>query len=295
MGRTTALPLKWVMNKIMMGVIHSAKVLPFDKRSALGGKITGGFGGRLSGFRKRTERNLEYIWPDKTQAERDQIADQVLDNAGRTIFENFYPEGFGKRHPEVHVWGDGLPALMEAHAAGRSIIVVSGHFGNHEAMRLGLFQHGIKVGGMYRPMTNPYFNVFYEKALDQDGRSGPLFPANRAGTRGFRRALKDGGVCLALLVDLAVPKGSEITFMGKPAMTATSAAAFALEADALYVPYFSMRNPDRKTFSVEIAAPISGPTALDMTEQATRVLEERIEKDPGNWFWVHRRWKPFFK
>jgi len=295
MGRKTALPLKWVMNKVLMSVIYSAKILPFDARSALGAKITGGFGGRLSGFRKRTERNLEYIWPDKPQAERDAITDQVLDNAGRTIFENFYPADFGKHHPAVRVWGEGLPALMQAHASGRSIVLVSGHFGNHEAMRLGLFQHGIKVGGMYRPMTNPYFNVFYEKALDQDGRSGPLFTASRAGTRGFRRALKEGNVCLALLVDLAVPKGSEISFMGKPAMTATSAAAFALEADALYLPYFSMRNPDRKSFSIEIDTPIEGSDALEMTQKATRALEERIEQDPGNWFWVHRRWKPFFK
>ncbi len=295
MGTETAKPLKWLANVVLRGIIGGARILPFHKRSALGGRITTGFGGRISGFRKRTERNLNYIFPDMPVADRDRIAHQVLDNSGRTIFENFYPEDFGKHHPDVHIWGDGLQTLLDAHKDGRSIVLVSGHFGNHEAMRLALFQQGVRVGGMYRPMSNKYFNPFYVRCLDVDGRSGPLFTADRAGTRGFRRALKDGGVCLALLIDLAVPKGSQIDFLGKPAMTSTSAAAFALESGALYIPYFSMRNADRRSFSVEIAAPIEGETALDMTELATRELEKRIAADPGNWFWVHRRWKPFFR
>jgi len=28
-----------------------------------------------------------------------------------------------------------------------------------------------------------------------------------------------------------------------------------------------------------------------MTKEATKSLELRIKKDPGNWFWIHRRWK----
>ena len=28
-----------------------------------------------------------------------------------------------------------------------------------------------------------------------------------------------------------------------------------------------------------------------MTKEATKSLELRIIKDPGNWYWIHRRWK----
>jgi KDO2-lipid IV(A) lauroyltransferase len=28
-----------------------------------------------------------------------------------------------------------------------------------------------------------------------------------------------------------------------------------------------------------------------MTKEATKSLEQRIAADPGNWFWIHRRWK----
>ncbi|MGB0799469.1 MAG: lysophospholipid acyltransferase family protein, partial [Planktomarina sp.] len=117
-------------------------------------------------------------------------------------------------------------------------------------------------------------------------------PVGKDGTQGFIRALGNGHA-MVLLVDLAVSRGDEMPFLGKPAMTSTAAAAFALKTNALYLPYFSMRNPDRTSFSVELAAPIDHSTPIEMTAAANRELEARIATDPGNWFWIHRRWKPW--
>jgi KDO2-lipid IV(A) lauroyltransferase len=52
-----------------------------------------------------------------------------------------------------------------------------------------------------------------------------------------------------------------------------------------------MRNPDSESFRVEIGVPIDHSDPLTMTQEATKSLEDRITKDPGNWFWIHRRWK----
>ena len=79
--------------------------------------------------------------------------------------------------------------------------------------------------------------------------------------------------------------------MGKPVRTSLTAAKFAIKADALFLPYFSMRNPDGEGFRVEIGAPIEHSDPLTMIRAATVSLEERINADPGNWFWIHRRWK----
>jgi len=94
-----------------------------------------------------------------------------------------------------------------------------------------------------------------------------------------------------LLIDLAVPDGPSINFLGQPARTALTAATFAMKSNALFLPYFSMRNSDAVSFNVEIGKPIKHSDALTMTKQATKALELRIAKDPGNWFWIHRRWK----
>ena len=97
---------------------------------------------------------------------------------------------------------------------------------------------------------------------------------------------------MGIVIDVAVQSGERLDFMGKPAWTSTNAAAMAIKAGALYMPYFSMRAPDRNSFRVEIAAPIPHSDPTTMTLAAHRLLEERITADPGNWFWVHRRWKP---
>jgi len=102
--------------------------------------------------------------------------------------------------------------------------------------------------------------------------------------------LENGPSALVLLIDLETTRAGRMEFMGTPAYTSTAAASFALKADALYIPYFSMRRKDG--FSVEIPAPIPHSDPETMTKAANKELEKRIIADPGNWFWVHRRWKP---
>ncbi|MGV6839079.1 MAG: lysophospholipid acyltransferase family protein [Planktomarina sp.] len=264
--------------------------LPFAWRSAIGGWALKGPLGRLIGYRKRIERNLAHVWPHLSADEHKAIADQTLGNAGRTFIENLYPRDFYKNATNIDLWGEGVQAVEDAIASGRSVQFVSGHFGNHEAFRKVFYDKGIPIGGLYRPMSNPFFNKFYEKTLDFDGKAGPKFPTGRDGTHAYIKCLQNGSSALVLLLDVAVTRCDRMDFLGKPAHTSTSAAAFALKADALYVPYFSMRKGDQ--FSVEIAAPIDHSDPITMTKAANAELEKRITADPGNWFWIHRRWKP---
>ena len=99
------------------------------------------------------------------------------------------------------------------------------------------------------------------------------------------------GAALVFLIDLEVSDDEVVSFMSKPAYTSFTTASFALKADALFLPYFSMRNPDGESFCVEIGAAIAHTDAVTMTKEATKSLEQRITADPGNWFWIHRRWK----
>ena len=135
-------------------------------------------------------------------------------------------------------------------------------------------------------MRNRYFNSHYVRTMEAFG--GPVFPQGRSGTAGFVRHLKAGGL-LVLLFDQSA-KGAQIDFLGKPARTALSAAELALRYDAVLIPFYATRAADGLSFSVELEAPIPPSTAIDMTIALTRSLEARIKSDPGQWFWIHRRW-----
>jgi Kdo2-lipid IVA lauroyltransferase/acyltransferase len=280
-------PLAFAQNLVVRGLIGFALALPYRLRVPLLGWLMRRIVGPLAGYRARARANLAMIWPDVPQAQRFAIADQALDNAGRTLIENYSGTEFTARQAQTQPVGAGVAALNAARAAHRAVILVSGHFGNYESARAALVAQGLQIGGLYRPMHNRYFNAHYVRTMEAFG--GPVFAQGRAGTAGFVRHLKAGGH-LVLLFDQNAA-GEPIDFMGKPAHTALSAAELALRYDALLIPFYGTRNPDGLTFTVELEAPIPPSTPVEMMTALTRSLEARITARPGQWFWIHRRWK----
>jgi KDO2-lipid IV(A) lauroyltransferase len=252
------------------------------------GRIMANGIGPLTSYRKRAETNLAMVYPNQTAQERRDLATAVCDNFGRTLIENYSWREFGQRLAETAPTGDGLDTLAAARRDGKPVIFVTGHIGNHEAPRHVLTQTGLSIGGLYRPMANPYFNAHYAKTMSSWG--GPVFAQGRQGTIGFAKHLKSGGMA-TLLFDVANSGGINIPFMGHPARTATSAADLALRLKAEVIPYFGIRKPDGLSFDVHVEAPIAPDTAQAMMAEMTKRLEARVNETPDQWFWVHRRWK----
>ena len=119
---------------------------------------------------------------------------------------------------------------------------------------------------------------------------GPVFPQGRKGTAGFVRHLKKGGQ-LVLLFDQHVQFAPILDFMGAPARTALSAAELALRYDAQLIPFYSIRKPDGVSFDILLEAPIPHSDATTMTQALHDSLAAQVAAHPGQWFWVHRRWR----
>ncbi|WP_341366384.1 lysophospholipid acyltransferase family protein [Yoonia sp. BS5-3] len=277
----------WLADRALRGLIATMLKLPYERRVRLMGAAVNRAISPLAGYRRRSEDNLAMIYPEMPVPERQRIAKACCDNFGRTLIENYAWQEFGQRLARTEPKGDGLAPLAQAAADKRPVIFVTGHFGNHEAPRQVLTAMGHEIGGLYRPMQNPYFNDHYAKTMTSWG--GPVFEQGKRGTMGFARHLKKGGMG-TLLFDVRA-RGIEIPFLGQPAHTATSAADIALKLDALVIPYFGIRQPDGFSFQVEVEAPIKPATPHDMMIEMTQRLEGQIARRPEQWFWVHRRWK----
>lgn len=277
----------WITDRIMRGAIAASAILPYGLRVRGFGALTERVIAPLAGFRRRAERNLALIYPDMPAPERHRIARAVCNNVGRTFIENYARKGFARQIEQATLRGNGLDPLAQAQADGRPVLFVTGHFGNHEAPRMALTQRSYRIGGLYRPMSNPYFNAHYEQTmLDM---SGDVFPQGRRGTAGFVRMLRDGGMG-TLLFDVRATAFGKMPFLGHPAHTATSAAEIALRLDALVIPYFATRLPDGLNFEIEIEAPIPLTDVPTMMRAMTDRLEAHIRAHPEQWFWVHNRW-----
>jgi len=278
----------WLVDRILRILIFLALALPYETRVRASGWVTRRVIAPLARYDERAEANLSLIYPEMPAAERARIARDVADNAGRTLIENYSTGDFLARMADAVPHGPGLAALEAAREAGRPAILVTGHFGNYEAARAALVARGFEIGGLYRPMANPFFNRHYVRTMEAFG--GPVFPQGRRGTAGFVRHLKAGGI-LVLLTDQHDRRGAELRFLGRPALTAVSAAQLALRYGADLIPFYATRRTDGLSFDIELEAPILHSTPETMMQALNDSLEARVKAAPEQWFWIHRRWK----
>ncbi|MDW4496704.1 lauroyl acyltransferase [Sulfitobacter sp. D35] len=279
----------YLSNLVVVGVIRLALALPYATRVAFVGRVMRHVIGPLAGYRRRALMNLKLIWPERPDAERRAIAENCLDNMGRSFIENYSSAEFPVRMADLPLEGPGVAALESAAREKRPVILVTGHYGNYEAVRAALVGRGFDVGGLYRNMANPYFNDHYVQTMQAFG--GPVFPQGRSGTAGFVRHLKSGGQ-LVLLFDQHVFRAPLFDFLGQPANTAMSAAELALRYDARLIPFYGIRQPDGLSFRGVLEAPVPHSDPVTMTQAMTDSLAARVRADPAQWFWVHRRWRP---
>ncbi len=278
----------YLTNAFIVGLIRLALVLPYKARIAFVGWVVQHVIGPVAGYRARALDNLAMIWPKMPQKRRAEIASKCLNNVGRSFIENYSAREFPKRMAKNTPTGAGVAALEKAAEQGKPVILVTGHYGNYEAMRACLVARGYDIGGLYRNMKNPYFNAHYVQTMEAFG--GPVFPQGRRGTAGFVRHLKEGGQ-LVLLFDQHVFGAPALDFLGQPANTALSAAELALRYDALLIPFYGIRQADGVSFDTVLEAPVPHSDAATMTQALNDSLTARVKADPEQWFWVHRRWR----
>lgn len=241
----------------------------------------------MARYDRRVEANLRHVCPDLTSSEIARLKRDVPANVGRMLTELAAGAEFLSILKDEPLQGPGVSALDEAAEAHRPIIVVSGHFGNFDAMRGALALRGHKIGAIYRPLDDPELETAFRDMLT--AISEPIFARGRAGLGQMLRHLRQGNA-VAILIDQYVHGAPELTFFGKPAPTSLSAAEMALKYNALLVPVYGIRRPD-KGFHLVVEEPIPHSDPMTMTQSLNDSLEARVREHMDQWLWIHRRWK----
>lgn len=278
----------WLQDRALRALIGGLMLLPYRWRVPLCGRAVSRIVAPLAGYDRRVRENLALVMPDLPEAEVRRLMRAVPDNVGRTLIEIYSGPEFVARCTASEPTGPGLAALDAAHAEGRPVILVTGHFGNYDASRAALIARGYRVGGLYRPMSNPYFNEHYVRAISRIGT--PLFPRGRRGMAEMVKFLRSGGM-LGLLMDQSMQTGAKLNFFGHEALTALSAAELALKYDALVVPTYGVRRANGLDFDIVVEAPIPPGDPAEMTQALNDSLERLVREHLDQWFWIHRRWK----
>lgn len=109
------------------------------------------------------------------------------------------------------------------------------------------------------------------------------------------RFLKEGGAVL-FAIDQRARRGIEVPFFGVPSPTFTAPVRFALSTNAVVVPMFIHREKWGK-YVLSIEEPIeligekSERALYENLLTLSSVLEKYVRRYPGQWLWLHQRWR----
>lgn len=274
----------------LQGGIAILRALGPERASNLAGSVAALIGPHL-GASRTAERNLAFALPDLHPAARKRIVSDVWRNLGRNVGELPHLPSL-KRSAA----GPGWELRGEENLPQGQAIFFSAHCYNWEMILPIASQLGLAVSGAYRRASNPAVEeVTQALRLAAHGAHVTMFPKGAAGARAALAHLARGG-SLGLLVDQKMNDGIAVPFFGRPAMTATAPAQFALRFNLPLVPIRIERlAPARLRLICEppLDVPRSGDRAADIqaiTAALTARVEDWVRADPSSWLWLHRRW-----
>ena len=244
---------------------------------------------------------LRFAFPEKSDAEIENILGGVWDNLGRIAIEfahldEFCVEGFGKQTPDVITYPPESRARHDRIMnSGRAAIGFAAHLANWELPGVGAKLIGVKSAVLYRrPNIGAVDDIIVKlrKPL-----MGELIATGLDAPVKLARLLQSG-VHVGMLADQHYSKGVEVTFFGRPCLANPLIAMLARQTE---LPIYGMRvvrKPDGNSFWGEISDPVEpvrgtdGRIDIKGTMQAvTAVIEGWIREYPEQWLWLHRRWR----
>ncbi|MBZ5608999.1 MAG: lysophospholipid acyltransferase family protein [Acidobacteriia bacterium] len=241
-------------------------------------------------LRRTARRNLELAYPRKTAAEREAITNQVFLSIARLLYAFARFPQINRENISNWIRYEGLEHYLEAKKAGHGILVATAHFGNWE---LSAFAHALMTEPMHvmiRPLDNPAIDRLVEERRQL---SGNKLIAKRDGARAVLRALQQNDA-VGILIDqnTSLDEGAFVDFFGTPACANTAFAKIAARTGAAVIPGFALWSENETRYVLRFYPPIamSGDAAID-TQRIHKSLEDVIREHPGQWLWIHRRWK----
>ena len=277
-----------IQNAVARCVIGVALVLPYKTRVRLVGWIMSALIAPIAGWRARVRANLKQTVPELPKQEVERIVRGVCNNAGRALIEIYSGEEFLAHAEKSPFVGPGVAVFDACRASNSSMILLTAHIGNYDAVRGTLARQGLAMAALYKPMNNKAFNEHYVRAISAIGT--PVFPLGGRGIIGLIRHLKGGG-SIGVVGDVVSFAAPVLSFFGQPVHTPVSTAEWAVTYDVPLIPIFGLRNPDGFTFRLHVCEPIPHGTPEEMMQAYNDVVEAVVRENMDQWFWIHRRWR----
>jgi len=247
--------------------------------------------------RERALGNLRRSFPDMPLAQQLQIARRSMQQLFMLFVEVLFTTRLIRidtytRHVELENFRTTLDLLLRRE---RGLIMLTGHYGNWEILGYVLATLGFETTSIARPLDNPYVNRWL---LGVREKQGQRIIAKKGATEEILKALEQKGAVGFIADQNAGKKGMFVDFFGRKASTYKSIGLLAMQYEVPVVVGYARRVGEAFQFKVgmqDVIYPSDWENSEDplryITQRYTSALEAIVREDPGQYLWVHRRWK----
>ena len=286
------------MVPLIRAVFWLARMLGPMRAADAGGALLRGIGPLLPAHRTALA-NLRAAFPESSEAEIGRIARAAWDNLGRTGAEYahldtmFAIDATGQAFERMEV--SGIEHFFALRDDGQPGLIFSAHLANWELPAICAEKFGLEATAVFRAPNNPA-----AARLVQEVRRRTMggLAASKPGAAFAMQGVVERGGHLGQLVDQHFTRGVVVEFFGRPCLANPLLAKLARHYEC---PVHGARvvRLGAGRFKLELTPPLDLPRdatgAIDVqgTMQAmTRTVEDWVRENPGQWLWMHRRWRP---
>jgi KDO2-lipid IV(A) lauroyltransferase len=247
--------------------------------------------------RDRALGNLRRSFPDMSERQRQRLAARSMQQLVMLAVEVLFTTRLIRletwaHYCELENFQETLGLLLARH---QGLIMLTGHYGNWEILGYVLATIGFETTSIARPLDNPYVNQWL---LGVRERQGQRIIAKTGATAEVTDVLNRHGAVGFIADQNAGTKGIFVDFFGRLASTYKSIGLLAMQYEVPVVIGYARRLGDRFRFQVgvgDVIHPAEWKAQDDplryITQRYTRAIEQIVRADPGQYLWIHRRWK----
>jgi len=247
--------------------------------------------------RERALANLRRSFPEISEKERQLLARRSMQELFMFFVEMLYTTRLIKmdswaRYITLENFQKPLDLMLNRQGG---LIMLTAHYGNFEILGYLLATLGFPTSSVARPLDNPYLSEFVFGVREKQGQK---IIDKKGATSDVIDVIQAGGAVGFVADQNAGSKGMFVDFFGRKASTYKSIGLLAMQYDTPVVIGYARRVDDQFKFVVgaqDIIYPQDWKDQPDplryITQRYTQGIEALIRTDPGQYWWVHRRWK----
>lgn len=247
------------------------------------------------GYRRKVIMdNLERCFPEKSDAERREIAQKSYRNLSDIIMESLKGtttsiKSLRKRYTYVN-----YELINKVLDEGRSVVLAGAHYNNWEwgVITIASGFNG-KTVGVYKPMSNQYMDRWFFRTRARDPKM--ILKSMKDTYASVEEHRGDPTVFILVADQIPSNRKTAITarFFNQPSACLPGTESIARKNNYPVFMY-EIQRVKRGHYQLTFSEVCQEPALLqegEVTQRLMSMIEDTIRREPSSWLWSHKRWK----